>query len=177
MRELPVFPVQALRAELYVQETPRHSSDEHQQNDCILLAQGPRYYPAFVTRKETANRGYLVQDCRPRSCGEHHTLQSTFKDTKLQQHVPGLYGTSVAMLAVNVLNGMQNTDSRRGENPNIRHRYPQSSSGERPTEFGHGQPYRGSHVYGNLTECPLGCGEELRVHDLVRHQASLCGSR
>lgn len=198
MRELPLSPVDALRLELRSRDAHGHTNNADSKSDCSYR-RGMQYFPArlgndyekVITTESRREQG------QPTGC-EHDALIATLiVDAERQQ---GVVGTSESTLALrkgrcrnipikrrtqeqNTIaspdrQAIVNRTINNGRMPRGELR-PASSGGPRRP----GCPLSGEasslwhRATSDHTECPMGCGENIRVCALIQHQQSLCALR
>lgn len=183
MRELPLSPVEALLCELRSRERQGPSRD----TEGISNLKGVEYFPARLTGNEDNRRAPEIEQDRNRL--DVHRRQQDFLRTNSKSSClfqkrrtgdnlaiswqPATSSTAVPSGQLAVTKG---SDSGRLQHD----RRPASSGGcHRPPR---GPLARAVSTLwrcatGDHVECPLGCGEEVRICDLVQHQTSLCAFR
>lgn len=181
MRELPLSPVEALRFELQLKTAGEpDTSDNTRDSAEKLLHRGfVQYFPARLAddRRETGSSETERLLHGPRADSDLDAL--TAKPVKFEhQHLDILSRKR---------EGYRRASRRRARSTDcspIHHakplgrRRPSSGGHQRPQDLRGGVDINAAYnVTGDRTECPLGCGEEVRLRDLVPHQASVCPFR
>lgn len=198
MRELPLSPVDALRLELRSRDTQGHSTNTDSKTGSSYR-RGVQYFPARLAKDDEKAKTIESKQGQGQSTGHENDALKT-KLIVGAQSQQGVVGTSESKLSLRKGRGHNVAIMRQIQEHNNfiaspdrqaivkstvgrmprGDRRPASSGGPRrppgcPRAWAVSSLWHGAT--GDHTECPLGCGEEVRVHDLAQHTQSLCALR
>lgn len=192
MRELPLSPVAALRLELVYKERQRPSIDAGVSKGTTKCRKGVEFLPARLTRdKDRSTELDIELEPGPHAGSDLEALKG--KLLSVQHGKQDMFISKTGSTPVfedgkigSILTPWKESSGnngwtcpvtvKRSADRRLQYNDRPASSGARrrrtPTVSCYLRSLTGDH-----TECPFGCGEEIRVQDLAQHQASLCSWR
>lgn len=187
IRELPLSPVEALRMTLREKKAGEVATKIESNDGMVELRKGVEYFPAHLANDtEMMREEKLQQERGPRAHSDLNGLRARLAEVqRRQQHLLGKTSSGPALErrrdrhTVDTRLRAKSTDVSLDQNDPLLCRRRSASNGAGRlkscnVEETMGLVHRGD---GDRTDCPLGCGEEVRVHDLGYHQTSLCALR
>lgn len=180
MRELPLSPVEALRFELQLKTAggPDTSDNTKDSTEKLLQRSLVQYFPARLAddRRKTKSSETERQLHGPKADSDLDALAARL--VKLERQPLDILSRE--------RESHRNASCRQARTTDcspihyaepLSRRRPSSSGQQRPQDITGVGKNAGYSVAGDRTECPLGCGEEVRLRDLVPHQTSVCTFR
>lgn len=181
MRELPLSPVEALRFERQSDTAGESHSDKKTKDSTSILHRGfVQYFPARLvdergkgrakrTENEQRHHGPRVDSDLDSCAAKLAEVQRRQQDTRHRGREACWEGTRRKTRSSSPYQHVESLSRRRPVSSGYR---------RRSLDFIAGGATRIEHrAIGDCAECPLGCGGEVRLRDLVHHQTSLCDFR